>query len=229
VARKSSSATRSWGNWDGQSNAHPPDYSEGCAGYITLDNISAMPISDPHAKNLRDMLEAAEESIAKRRHVPAMVLIYSLIDSLAWAGADRQSPNLRSRFEDWVRVWLIPLLSPSTPPVTETDLYAARCGMLHTGTGVSDLYLSGKARRILYAWGKAKVEVLEYAISTTEEMKNHVALHYDDLFRAARTGLGNFLAAADLDPRLKSRIEEASSFQYMSVPHTEPRGEGDVV
>jgi hypothetical protein len=188
-----------------------------------------MPPSEPHAKNLQDMLDAAEESIGKRRHVPAMVLIYSLIDSLAWAGAERNSPNLRSRFEKWVKTWLLPLLPPSNPSITETDLYAARCGVLHTGTGISDLYLSGKARRILYAWGAGKVELLEYAIATTPEMKGHVALHYDDLFRATRSSLENFLAAADLDPTLKSRLEEASSFQYMSVPHGMSGGEEDVV
>ena len=111
-----------------------------------------MPLSDSHVKNLRDMLDAAEESIEKRRHVPAMVLLYALIDSLAWAGANRRSPNLRDRFEGWVKSWLLPLLPPSNPAITETDFYAARCAALHTGTGVSDLYLSGKARRFLYAW-----------------------------------------------------------------------------
>jgi hypothetical protein len=188
-----------------------------------------MPLTEPHTKNLRDMLEAAEDAIVKRRHVPAMVLMYSLVDSLAWAGADRKAaPNLR-RFETWAKRWLLPLLPSSTPAITETDLYAARCGVLHTGTGVSDLYLSGKARRILYAWGTGEVGILEYAIASTDVLKNHVALHYDDFFRAIRGALDNFLAAAENDPVLKSRLEEASSFQYVSIPHWRGAGEKDDV
>lgn len=85
--------------------------------------------------------------------------MYSLMDSLAWAGADRKAPNLRTRFEQWTKQWLLPLLPRSTPPLTEIDIYAARCALLHTGTGVSDLYLRGDARRFVYAWGTAKTDL----------------------------------------------------------------------
>lgn len=179
--------------------------------------IAAMPLSVPYMKNLLDMIEAIEQCIQARRHVPAMVLMYALMDSLAWAGADRKSPNLRARFEQWVKRWLLPNLPPSNPPITETDLYAARCGILHTGTGVSELYLRGEAKRFLYAWGTGRADVLEYAIAT-ELPAGHVALHYGALFIALRQALVNFTASAEHDAVLRSRLQEASSFQYTSVP-----------
>ena len=37
--------------------------------------------------------------------------------------------------------------------VSGLDLYAARCGVLHTYTMDSRLSTEGKAKRILYAWG----------------------------------------------------------------------------
>jgi hypothetical protein len=171
------------------------------------------------------MIEAAEHCIATRRHVPAMVLMYALMDSLAWAGDDRRSPNLRTRFEAWVGKWLLPLLPASTPPISATDLYGARCGVLHTGTGVSDLYRRGEARRFLYAWGTAEVAVLEYGIANEEALKNHVALHYDALFNALQNAVDNFLSAAENDPVLAARLEEASSIQYMRIAHNDDAGE----
>lgn len=49
-------------------------------------------------------------------------------------------------------------------------------------------------------------------------MSQHVAMHYDDLFNALRKATENFLAAADGDNVLAARLEEASSFQYISIP-----------
>ena len=177
-----------------------------------------MPISQSHAENLMQMLEAAEDCLRARRHIPALVLLYSLVDSLAWAGANRSNPDLRTRFEHWVSRWLMPHLPPASPRITATDLYAARCAILHTGTGVSDLSKSGKAKRLMYAWGNAKTEVLEYAIAHSRIGGEHAALHYDALLVAVRLGAADFFASATSDPELASRIEEVASFQYTNVP-----------
>ena len=110
-----------------------------------------------------------------------MVLIYSLIDSLAWAGADRNSPNLRSRFETWVRTWMLPLLPASNPRRLPKPISTRRAAEFFIPELGSRTYTSvARQDRFLYAWRTAKVEVLEYAIATTDEMKDHVALHYDD-------------------------------------------------
>lgn len=176
-----------------------------------------MSFSNQHAKNLQDMLDVAQDCVRTRRHVPALVIVYSLIDSLAWAADDKTNPNLRSRFEQWVKTWFLPLLPLSVPQITETDLYAARCAVLHTGTGVSDLYRRRKARRVMYAWGTAKREELESVIAKTPDMSQHVAVHFDDLLKALKCAVKNFKSAAAQNPTLRVRLEEAASFQYMNV------------
>ena len=146
-----------------------------------------------------------------------MVLVYSLIDSMAWV-AEPRSTNLRTRFENWVSRWLAPRLPVSTPPVSPTDLYGARCALLHTGTGVSDLFKSGKARRVLYAWGNANVKLLEYAIATGAVPSNHVALHCDHFLIATRLAVADFMDEAEKDPVLAGRLKAAAQLQYTNVP-----------
>ncbi|WP_128003641.1 hypothetical protein [Piscinibacter defluvii] len=112
----------------------------------------------------------------------------------------------------------MPKLPPANPAITATDLYAARCALLHTGTGVSDLYTSGKAKRLLYAWGSGRTEVLEYAIANAVLPGAHAAIHYDALFSAVREALVDFVASADSDPELAQRLQAAEHAQYTNVP-----------
>ena len=171
------------------------------------------------------MLLVAESSLLAGRTVPAMVLMYSLIDSMAWV-AQPGSSNLRLRFEDWAARWLLPKMRATTPSITATDLYAARCALLHTGTGVSDLFKAGKARRFLYSWGKADVRVLEHAIATGLVPENHVAMHCDDFLAAVRVAVADFIESAENDPSIASRLESAASLGYTHIPHSLGKGSG---
>ena len=164
------------------------------------------------------MLVVAESSLQAGRTVPAMVLMYSLIDSMAWV-AQPDSQNLRNRFESWATQWLLPKMRAATPPVSATDLYAARCALLHTGTGVSDLYKAGKARRFLYSWGKADVQVLEYAIATGVVPQNHVAMHCEEFLAAIRIAVADFIESAETDALLAERLKSAASLGYTNVPY----------
>lgn len=176
-----------------------------------------MSLSGAHAKNLLDMLLVAESCLSSGRTVPGMVLLYALIDSMAWV-ADPKSSNLRARFERWASQWLLPRLPASRPQITATDLYGARCAMLHTGTGVSDLYRSGTARRVLYAWGTADVGLLEYAIAMGTVPDDHVALHCEAFLNSARLAVADFLASAEQDPELARRLIDVANLQYTSIP-----------
>jgi hypothetical protein len=176
-----------------------------------MDNVEAF------HKNLGDMLLAARRCLELRQHLPALVLIYTLIDSLAWSAADRTQSSVRKRFEAWVSVWLLPHLAPRVADVTATDLYAARCAVLHTLTGDSDLSRAGEARRVLYAWGNADTQILRSAIDDAK-LADHVAIHYDDLFTALWHAVDDFLETANHDPSLAARLDEAAGRHYVNIP-----------
>ena len=172
---------------------------------------------EPFHKNLGDMLLAAERCLRLQQHLPALVLIYALIDSLAWSAAERTQKSVRRRFEAWVTRWLMPHLAPVAPGVTPTDLYAARCGVLHSLTGRSDLSQGGQAKQVMYAWGTADPKVLRAAIADSP-MSNHVALHYDELFTALCRSVEVFLESANKDAALAERLEEAAGQHYLNIP-----------
>lgn len=171
----------------------------------------------PFHKNLGDMLLAAERCLQLRQHLPALALIYSLIDSLAWSAAERTQKSVRRRFEAWVGLWLMPHLAPVAPGVSPTDLYAARCAVLHSLTGNSDLSQSGQAKRIMYVWGTADPQVLRAAIADAP-LSNHVALHYDELFTALCRSVERFLESANQDAALTKRLEQAAGQHYLHIP-----------
>ncbi len=171
---------------------------------------------EPFHKNLGDMLLAAERCIQLRQHLPALVLIYSLVDSLAWAAAGDAQPIVRKRFESWASSWLLPELASFAPTVSATDLYAARCAVLHTLTGDSDLSDAGHAKRFMYAWGTAKSEVLEAVIRETKQT-THVALHYDDLLTSLVRAIDRFLESANNDPALAARLKLAAAKHYTNI------------
>jgi len=177
-----------------------------------------MQLAEVHSKNLNEMLFAIGDCLKAERQIPALVLMYSFIDSLSWVASGQSTADVRGRFEGWISRWLLPNLPSSNHQVTATDLYAARCAILHSGTGVSDLSKSKRAKRILYAWGDASTEALEHTIAAQGMAHEHAALHCKALFAAIRKGLEDFVASADQDPQLAKRLQTASIVQYTYVP-----------
>lgn len=168
------------------------------------------------------MLNAIGNCVKERQHMPALVLIYSLIDSIAWAAAERRGPgSVRSNFEAWVKQWLLPELSVFAPDLDVTDLYAARCAVLHTLTGTSDLFSKGQAKRIAYAWGNANVEVLRHAFTDLSIAENHVALHYEDLHESLRKAIASFFTFVDTNAEFYSRIEAVAKMHYAYISENE--------
>ena len=171
---------------------------------------------EPFHKNIGDMLVAAQRCLQLRQHLPALVLMYTLIDSLAWAAAFGTRSKVRERFEAWANAWLIPEFAPFCSAVNATDLYGARCAVLHSLTGDSDLSNAGHARRFMYAWGTADVAVLDEAIRRTNQ-PSHLALHYDDLLTALVRAAALFLDRANDDPALGRRLERAAGKHYTNI------------
>lgn len=197
--------------------AKRPTWMDG--GCTMLDTAIRMINVEPFHKNLGDMLLATERCLQLQQHLPALVLIYSLVDSLAWAAAGDAQLSVRRRYESWVSRWLLPELVPFAPTVSAIDLYAARCAVLHTLTGDSDLSNAGQAKRFMYAWGTAKAEVLEAVIQEAKQ-SSYVALHYDALLTSLVRATGRFLESANNDPALRARLEFAAAKHYINIDAT---------
>jgi len=95
-----------------------------------------------------DTLFGAINSCEANKFVlPALMLIYSGIDILA-SLERRKGEGTKASFTRWVDEYLLKAVSL---PCTSLELYAARCGILHTLTPESDLSRKGKAREVGYA------------------------------------------------------------------------------
>jgi len=134
-----------------------------------------------------------EACMEKQAMIPALVLIYSAIDTTGWLDSTERF-STRTTFMCWVDNYL---LKAKPLECTAIDLYAARCGLLHTFTPDSDLSLSGKARVINYAWGKAKVEDVQQLIDHKNMSNQSVAVHVSELYQGWKSGL--VLWGQDLD------------------------------
>jgi hypothetical protein len=74
----------------------------------------------------------------------ALIVLYAGIDSLAWLSADEEIVTGKS-FIAWTERYMLP---GRFLRGIGTDLYAARCALLHTRTAQSRLSRSGSARQI---------------------------------------------------------------------------------
>ena len=82
----------------------------------------------------------------------ALTIIYSGIDSFGLLAAPPDVLDAtRNTFKQWCEKYILPRVqSADDTPVTSADLWAARCGVLHTSTPLSTLERAGKARQVFY-------------------------------------------------------------------------------
>lgn len=170
--------------------------------------------TDAFQRNLAQLAVSAKQCLERDQQMSALVLIYSLMDTFAWAAAGRLETNTRTRFENW----LTRFVYPTNPlPCTPTELYAGRCGILHTLTPEADLHKRGTLRQIAYAWGNAKIETFD---STSELIgaDKFVGLHLDQLLGAVCEGVSNTFVASATDVQLKKNLDDAASRHFSHIP-----------
>lgn len=153
-------------------------------------------------RNLLQLGLGVEACLREKNASAALILLYSAIDTTGWLASDKRF-STRSSFIEWVDHYLL----PARPlPATATDLYAARCGLLHTLTAESALADGGGARRICYAWGTASAEELQRTLKQLPEARGFVALHVNDLYEGWRLGLAAFMDELAGDPRRRQDV-----------------------
>ena len=162
-------------------------------------------------ESLLDVLSTMEVCAESGRVLPALVLGYTTIDALGWMTAVDSTEQVRKRFTAWTDEYLIPA-SRGKIQCTAIELYAARCGILHTFTSESDLGKQPGVRTVAYAWGKARREDLELALRRTRAPA--VAMHVSDFTEAVRHGTADCFERAQSDLALAQRMQSRGDRYY---------------
>lgn len=148
---------------------------------------------------ITDTLGAVNE-LHKRGYVTqGLVLLYSAMDTLAWACVPSGEVT-SAAFMAWANKYFLP---GSELPCTAEDLYAARCGLLHSHAAVSKRSAEGKARQIWY-YGKPASEALAHA--QIGDRADVVAVRYIGLVIAFSEAATRLMSEMEADPVREAQI-----------------------
>ena len=168
-------------------------------------------------KAVEQLRTSIDMLLMKELPLPALILIYSMIDVLGWLNrsATKESSD-RHDFMAWVDTFMLPT---SGLGATAEDLYAARCAIVHSHSYESSLSRAGKARKVYYTYGRADHRALEQLVSarpTTE-----VAVKIEVLTAAFDEAFSKFEGALAADPghaKLVSERAEQKFFAFVPTP-----------
>jgi len=143
-------------------------YEERTASILAAEDVFDEVVSSMVAE-LRKTTEA-------KAYIGSVALIYIFIDSMAWAGLPAGRDQVtRSDFTAWVdRFMVVPILAEYH--YSGADLYAARCGLLHTYSPKE----APSGRRFVYQDGSPH----RYRPDMSELVVLSIPLLIDDLFAA---------------------------------------------
>jgi len=170
----------------------------------------------PLLENIMLLKTGIDACLEKKAFIPALILTYSAIDTTGWLDSKAKF-STRDDFIRWVDEYL---LKAKPLKCTAIDLYAARCGVLHTFTSTSQLSFSGKASIIFYAWGKANAEDMQRIMDYKNTSSNHpIVVHIDELYQAWLSGLELWGKDLDCDSDRSARViaKAAKFFRDVSI------------
>lgn len=165
-------------------------------------------------KSYYQLIQAADECVSKHMALPALVLIYTSIDSVGWIASEDPNEQPGHRFKNWVNTWM---LKDGELKCSAEELYAARCGILHRLTPDSTLSEKKGVRIVAYAYGKAKHEQLEEYSAVLEINDKVVSVHLKDLFWSFKKGFANYLEHVFSNDRELEKFLIKSGQHYATV------------
>lgn len=165
---------------------------------------------EPKLVSMADVIRAC---IDKKWLEPALILIYSAIDIVAWLDSQEEWTTRKS-FIDWTDKYL---LKSKHIGCSAIEVYAARCGLLHTLSPESKLSRQGASRHIYYAWGTAEPSKLQQGIDSLGQTKEHIAIHINDLFEGWLFGTEAFLNDINNSGHKKSVVYSKASRFFINM------------
>ena len=148
----------------------------------------------------RGMLRGIQIVLEAECLVSAVALMFAAMDSLAALTRPVDATDTgRTVCTEWADKYLRP---SETLGCTSTDLYAARCGVLHTHSPDSRLEREGKARRLVYEWRQGPS-----ADSAVPLPPDALVIEVEALHRALCEAVRLFLIDAEMDPSTRKLVE----------------------
>lgn len=159
---------------------------------------------------LENHLRAIRLCVDEHLGMPALVLLYSGIDSIA--SLDR--PAAKKKADRWnFTAWCENhMKSKSRLGLTGMDLYAARCGILHANSPDSEISRQGGARRIMYYWGDADPSPGRELMKTLGLPEALIKI--EDILEAYTAGIGNFADALMRDANHADLVNKRSGAMF---------------
>lgn len=169
-----------------------------------------------------DILNAVALSLEHRLAIPALMMIYAGIDGMAYVSlASDQLDVHASDFKRWTDTYLLP---NSNLPCSADDLYAARCGLVHSQQVDSRLAREGRARHLWYHVGPNGVCLIPFHHG---EHARPVLVEIARLANAFHASIERFFEAIESDKDLEKRVWNRAELYFDEViAHGEPMTDG---
>ena len=167
-----------------------------------------MGIEEKRLDRLIDEIHSGIETcVDTQLYLCALILLYSGIDGLAALESGRANV---SAFKKWVEDHLLP---SADLQCTANDLYAARCGVVHTFSQESKRSRKGKAKTFLYVRDDTERKQLETSIDavgrhgTRNDATGQVVIDIQKLYWAFQKGVKSFRADVHSNPELRKKVD----------------------
>jgi hypothetical protein len=164
------------------------------------------------ARFVLDAVDAMSTLVKDGKWLQALIVLYSAIDTLAWStlpDGDVSGPD----FCKWVTIYMDP---SKRLGCTAEDLYAARCGLLHSSSAQSRMSRQGKAAELWYATCAARVPSLQqFALHKGSTAK---IVGIVPLVEAFAEGTEQFMEALAADQQLEQVVNRRISAMPAFIP-----------
>ncbi|MFQ5723509.1 MAG: hypothetical protein ACE5G6_03370 [Terriglobia bacterium] len=147
----------------------------------------------------------------------AIALAYSAIDVLSWLAMPANKFEVtRQDFISWADQYVVP---GSSLDCSGTDLYGARCGIVHTLTPVSRMSQEGRAMPIAYSWGNQPPYRREHLERLGVQW---LMLHVETLCDAVEQGASRFWDEVEKDNARLDLINKRADLLIRPAPELPP-------
>jgi len=148
----------------------------------------------------------------KSQYLQALVLVYSAIDTLAWA-SKISGDATRTDFCEFVNKYMQP---ETNLGCTAKDLYGARCSILHSSAAESRLSREGKVSELWYVTSPASKVKIEERIK--KEGNNAKVIYFTSLVKQFTEASSKLSDEVSEDPERKIKCNERLNRWLRFVP-----------
>jgi len=159
------------------------------------------------------MLKASQLCFDKEYWEAGVILLYSLIDAMAWLWRDPSHHDVTGAdFIEWVNRYMLP--APGIH-VSADDIFGARCGLLHSLTGESRRHRNLQARKVSYRRTVPGGERWIVQIHMAETLEPF-SVNIDVLGEAILKAIEKFCDEMNNNPELNERVSQRVFTSYFS-------------